>query len=185
LEALADSYVGRGYSREEALRLARRDFGAVEQVKEECRDERRWRWLAQIAQDLAFGARMMRKTPAVTAAAVFSLALGIGAVTAIVSLMDAVLWRDLAVPEPRQLTQILWQSKSRPEKLFRGSSGSMHLDGRMQVADFFSRNAFDALRDKMAGRLDVAAHLESQDVSTSYGGVPTVAKLRPVSRVGC
>src|SRR3982751_3555737 len=95
LESLADAFERQGLSRAEAMVRARREFGGVEQLKEQCRDERRWRPLAQLGQDLRFGLRMMRKAPAVTMAAVLSLALGIGATTAILSLVDAVLWRTL------------------------------------------------------------------------------------------
>jgi hypothetical protein len=107
LESLAESFERQGLSRVEAVARARREFGGVEQFKEQCRDERRWRSLAQLGQDLAFGLRMLRRAPAVTTAAVLSLALGIGATTAILSLVDAVLWRTLAVPHPEQLTEIL------------------------------------------------------------------------------
>ncbi|WP_321475943.1 ABC transporter permease [uncultured Paludibaculum sp.] len=180
LEALADSFERQGFSPAEAMLRARREFGGVEQYKEQCRDERRWQPLAQLMQDLTFGVRMMRKAPAVTSAAVLSLALGIGATTAILTLMDAVLWRSLAVPQPEQVTEVLWQSKERPEAVYHSSSGSMFLDGATHVADFFSRSAFETLRASIQ-RADVAAHLNPDDVSTSYGGVTAVAELRPVS----
>jgi hypothetical protein len=107
LDALAEGFERQGLSPAEAMLRARREFGGVELYKEQCRDERSWQPLAQLWQDLVFGARMMRKAPAISAAAVLSLALGIGATTAILSLMDAVLWRTLAVPHPEQLTEIL------------------------------------------------------------------------------
>ena len=75
LETLADAYERQGLSRQEALRQARAEFGGVDRAKEECRDIRWWSWLAHLRQDLNFGWRMMRKTPAITLAAVASLAL--------------------------------------------------------------------------------------------------------------
>jgi len=180
LEAIADGLERQGMSKEDAMREARREFGGVEQFKEQCRDERRWQPLAQLGQDLTFGWRMLRKTPAVTAAAVLTLALGIGATTAIVSLMDAVLWRTVGVPQAEQLTEVLWQSPKRPE-IYRGSSGSMYLQDSVHTADFFSRAAFDEFRTKMSGRMEVAGHFNPDDVSTSYNGVTAVASLRPVS----
>lgn len=159
---------------------ARREFGGVEQYKEQCRDERRWHLLAQLWQDVSFGFRMTRKTAAVTAAALLTLALGIGATTAILTLMDAVLWRQLAVPHPEELTEVLWQSKDRTEGLYRNSNGNMHLDGATHVADFFSQPAFQALRAGIQG-VEVAGHLNPEDVSTSYAGATAVAQLRPVS----
>jgi len=181
LQSLADAFEREGLSKDEAMLRARREFGGVEQTKEKCRDERRWRVLPALVQDLSFGARMLRKTPGVTVAAVLSLALGIGATTAILSLVDAVLWRTLGVPHAEQLTEILWQSKGRPEGLFQGSSGSMFRSGPLDVADFFSRSTFDALRSRTGGRTEIAGHLHADDVSTSYSGMTSVAKLRPVS----
>ena len=179
LQSLADAFEREGLSKDEAMLRARREFGGVEQTKEKCRDERRWRVLPTIAQDLSFGARMLRKAPGVTAAAVLSLALGIGATTAILSLVDAVLWRTLGVPQAEQLTEILWQAKGRPEGVFQGSSGSMFRSGSLDVADFFSRSAFDALRTRTEGRIDIAGHMNADDVSTQLfrrdGGRPASA----------
>jgi putative ABC transport system permease protein len=101
LETLADSYQKQGMSRAEAIQKARIDFGGVERVKDECRDESVWNWLTNGLQDIRFGWRMMRKTPSITLAAVLSLALGIGATTAILSLADALLWRSIRSPRSR------------------------------------------------------------------------------------
>ena len=140
LEALADGFEKQGMTRAQAMRRARAEFGGVEKIKDECRDESRWNWLMEIGQDVRFGLRMMRKSPAITAAAaVVTLALGIGATTAILTLADALLWRSLAVPAPEQLTEILWTSKTRPEGLMRGVSGSTFPDGGLRVSDFFSQ----------------------------------------------
>src|SRR4051794_2474209 len=111
---LTAEYERQGYPHSEALKMAKRTFGGSEQVKEECRDESRWARITGILQDLKFGARLMRRTPVITLAAVLSLALGIGANTAIVSLMDIVLWRDLPIPEPKQLDLVHWQGKDFP-----------------------------------------------------------------------
>lgn len=181
LESLAEAFERQGDSRAEAMARARREFGGVEQVKERCRDERRWRPAAEFSRDLGYGWRMLRKAPAVSGMAVLSLALGIGATTAIVSLADAVLWRSLAVPAPEQLSEILWQSKGRSRDVFSSSSGSMYPEGPLHVADFFSHLAFDTLRERMAGRAEVAAHRDSNQVSISFEGASSVANLRPVS----
>src|ERR1700733_11218171 len=109
LHALTTEYERQGYSRQEAVRLAKKEFGGRELTKERCRDERRWSWFNGLKQDVVFGIRMMRRPPIVTGAAVLSLALAIGANTAILSLMNVVLWQDLPVPNPRQLTSVLWQ----------------------------------------------------------------------------
>ena len=181
LETLADAYERQGLSRKEAMRQARKEFGAVEKVKDECRDESRWNWLAQAAQDIRFGWRMMRKTPATTIAAVLSLALGIGATTAILSLADAVLWRSLGVPAPEQLSEALWQAPKRPEGLMSATSGDSYRDNGAMVADFFSLQSFDALRSRAAGKAEVAGHIGTTVVSASYSGSVLTAGLRGVS----
>ncbi len=184
LHHLAAEFRRQGHSPEEALRLARREFGGREQVKEQCRDERRWAWMTGLHQDVIFGLRIMRKTPVVTLAAVLSLALGIGANTAIVSLMDVVLWRDLPVPSPRQLTFVNWQSQGErfPRSLADGGAGSMSKDGPWNVADFFSYAGFQGMRKGVSDRATLAAFTGyTRPVSVSFAGRPTVAQERGVS----
>jgi predicted permease len=184
LHHLAAEYKRRGYSDEEALLRAKRDFGGREQVKEECRDERRWAWLTGLHQDLIFGFRIMRKAPVVTLAAALSLALGIGANTAIISLMDVVLWRALPVPSPKQLIFVKWQSSGQfPREIADGGAGSMGPeDGAQNVADFFSYASFRGLRQSVSRRATLAAFTGfTNPVSVSYAGRPTVAQERGVS----
>lgn len=181
LDALAEEFERQGCSRAEAMRRARREFGGVEQVKEECRDVSGWRWAREAAQDVRFGWRMMKKTPAISIAAVATLALGIGATTAILTLADTILWRRLPVPAPEQLSEIFWFAQAHPGDLNRGASGSAFRDGALRVADFFSFQAYRAMRDGARGKAQIAGHLHIQRVSAAYGGQVHVADLRAVT----
>jgi predicted permease len=108
VEAYAEDLVRSGVLREEALRRARIEFGGIEQTKEECRDARGINHFESLVQDLRFGTRMLSRNPGFTAAAVLTLALGIGATTAIFSVVYGVLLRPLPFPEPNRLVAI-WE----------------------------------------------------------------------------
>jgi predicted permease len=175
LHHLAAEYERQGHSREEALRMAAREFGGATQVKESCRDERRGSWWNGLWQDVIFGIRMMRRTPVITLAAALSLALAIGANTAILSLMDVILWRDLPLPDPQQLSLVNWQGAGRG--IVDGASGSQQFG----IADFFSQRSYQAMREAVAGRARLAAYEFPDQVSVSYRGRAAVAQQRPVS----
>lgn len=98
-------------SRAEAIRRASLIFGGLEQVKEECRDERRLRWIEPLFQDARYGLRLLRKQPAFATAIILILALGIGANTAVFSLVDAVLLKPLPFNDPMRLA-ILTETNS-------------------------------------------------------------------------
>src|SRR6267143_5766320 len=83
--------IAAGMMPEEARRQARLQFGAVEGVKECCREQRRWFWLETVWADVRYALRMLGKTPAFAAIAILTLALGVGANTAIFSVLDGVI----------------------------------------------------------------------------------------------
>src|SRR6202790_128220 len=86
-----EKHIKAGLSRDQALRRARSSFGGVEQVKEECRDARGVRFLEDLQQDFLYGLRLLRKSPSFAGLAILTLTLGIGANTAIFSMVNALL----------------------------------------------------------------------------------------------
>ena len=107
---------------------ARRQFGNVTLLKEESRAMWTWTFWEQLTQDIRYGLRAMAANPLFTAMAALSLALGIGANTAIYSFMDAILLRSLPVQHPEQLVVINWRAKDSPA-VIHGQNGSRHRDG--------------------------------------------------------
>src|SRR2546423_2973090 len=95
-----------GLPPQEAVRRARLAIGGPEQIKEQCREARGVHLLETVLQDLRFGARMLRKSPGFTAAAVLTLALGIGANTAIFGLVDTAFLRALPFAQPERLVHV-------------------------------------------------------------------------------
>jgi putative ABC transport system permease protein len=144
LQAHAEELMQKGLPREEALRRARLEFGGMETAKEECREASRANLLETLIQDLRYGMRMMLRTPGLTVTAIIVLALGIGANSAIFSVVNAVLLRPLPFDQPERLMQI-WHTP--PPASFPGIptfavSPANFLDWRGQSRTFEGMSAY-------------------------------------------
>src|SRR5215472_1207546 len=116
LEMLVEEKRRQGMTEEQARRAAGLHFGGIAQTEEAYREGRGLHFLETFLQDLRYAARMLRRTPGFTAVVIGSLALGIGANTAIFSAIDAVMLRVLPVEAPEQLVMLQWHAKEWPDK---------------------------------------------------------------------
>jgi predicted permease len=110
-ELLVESHVQKGATRDEAVRRARLEFGTLDLAKEEHRDARGLALVDDLARDLRYALRQLRRSPGFTLMVVLSLGLGIGANTAIYSFMDGILLRSLPVSDPESLVVVKWRCK--------------------------------------------------------------------------
>jgi predicted permease len=151
LEMETEKNIRRGMSEKEARLAARRSFGGIEQTKEAYRDFTRFRWLEEVWQDLRYGARMLLKNPGATLITVITLSLGIGANTAIFSIINGILLRPLPYKDPERLVMV-WATRP-PNQEFPFSSTNF-IDLRNQNQAFEQVAAFGSQPLNLTGRGD-------------------------------
>ena len=115
IDMRTEAYERQGLSRAEARRLAMRRFGSTLNVRERTRDVRLITWLDSVKQDAWLGLRLLRRSPALSAAAILSLALAIGATTGVFAVGDTLLIKPLPVARPHELLIPQWRSTEWPD----------------------------------------------------------------------
>ena len=161
VERQADKYVRAGMNREAAVRRVRLEFGGIDQVKEDCREARGTALVTAFAQDLRYALRMLSKSPGFTATVVLTLALGVGANTAVFSIVDAALLKPLPYRYPNRLVMIAQQAPKETVPVF---------DTYREFEEWSrSSNSFDKIAAATwAGRLQtiLSLHGEKKEIVT-------------------
>jgi putative ABC transport system permease protein len=178
MEAYTEDLVRGGVPREAALRRARLEFGGIENTKEECREARGVHFAETLLQDVRYGVRTMRRAPGFTLTAVLALALGMGANTAIFSVVNAVLLRPLPYEKPDRLMQV-WHTP--PQKSFPGMpiftvSPANFLDWRTQNHSFEGMAAYGFGRYTITG----SGHPETLRVVAATHGLLAILHAQPL-----
>jgi len=176
---LTERYVRQGMTEAEAARAARRQFGNLTLLQEASREMRGIRSIEILFQDLRYGVRMLRKEPGFTLVAVMTLALGIGANSAIFSVVNAVLLRPLPYTSPEQLVQV-WEHY-RPQNNPRKSvAPANYLDWRAQNRVFERIAAIDPFPSfnltGPEGPDRIQAARTSADFFPLFGATPTLGR---------
>jgi macrolide transport system ATP-binding/permease protein len=172
IEEEAEGHQEAGLAEEEAARAARRDLGNITLVEESTRATWTWTFWEQLLQDCRYAFRAMLNNKAFTLLAALSLALGIGANTAIYSFMDAILLRSLPVSNPESLVVLTWRN----DVVMRGSvvhggSGSVYNDGKHgSTARIFPYPAFELFRKSDAVFSSVFAYYPTRKVNLMVKG---------------
>jgi putative ABC transport system permease protein len=173
LDKAAEAYVREGLTPEEAMRRARIDLGGVEAVKENVRDARGVRIVYDLGADLRYGVRVLRKSPAFTLVAILTLALGIGANTAMFAVVDDVLMHPVPYDKPEELVRLHGSNAS-----FERASISYpnFLDWQASNHSFSSIAASRGVAFTLTG-IGTAERISGDAVSTDYFAVLGVTPL--------
>ena len=176
VDMIADELQRRGMPRDRAEREARLQAGGMAQAMERRRDRRGLPWLEDFIGDVRYAARTLRRNPGFTTVAVVTLTLAIGANTAIFSLVDPLLFRDLPVRDPAELVQFSFQyPRDPPLNVFSLASYEQYRDGNHVFSDVFGFVALS--RPSRNGDEPIAAHLVTGNFFRALGVQPAMGRV--------
>jgi predicted permease len=168
IERRRQQLIDEGMDPRDASYEARRIFGNATVVREETRDMWSFQWIESLLQDLRFGARLLRRAPIFTAAAVSSLSIGIGSAAAVFSLADGILFRMLPVRAPQELVLFRWLSG--PEMAFESLNGFGTQTETESSSTSFSLALFESMRTSLGDQAEVFAFADLYRASISLDG---------------
>jgi putative ABC transport system permease protein len=169
LELAERDALAEGLSPEEARREARRRFGSIERIREEHRDTRSARWIENLLKDVRYGLLLLRRDPGFAFVAIGVMAIGIGANTAMFSLIDAVLLKPLPYPEPERIVRV-WNAPTPTSR--NGLSTLDFVDWKRLSTSFEALSAIRGLNVALTGNGEparLAGTLVSADYFTVFG----------------
>ena len=170
LDEKAEHLQAEGFAGDQAKWAARRDLGNVTLLKEDTRAMWTWTLLEQFAQDVRYGLRTMAGTKLFTSMAVLSLALGIGANTAIYSFMDAIMLRALPVRHPEELVILNWRAKADPPIVHSHWGDNYRDSGGSEVSPNYPYPAYELLRDRNQVFSSLFGHAVAERLNLSMDG---------------
>src|SRR5580765_340183 len=170
-----------GVVTDEARRAARRQLGSLAIVREDTRAAWTWTFLEQLAQDLRYGLRVLAANKTFSALAILSLALGIGANTAIFSFMDGMLMRSLPVRDPESLVTLAWHTKTRDMHGSNRHDDSYTDSNGGFVGGFFAYPAFERFQRDTSVFTAVFGYQGAGDLHLAIRGQAQIANGEYVS----
>ncbi len=182
LELRGEQLRAGGHSADAAHRLALREFGGVEQLKERCRDGRGLAWVERFFRDLSFAIRQLGRAPGFSLLAIVSLAIAIGASTTIFTLVNDFLLRSLPVRDPAELVILRQTAGARGGTMARWEEGNSSIDpgtGR-RTSTSFAWPAFERFRSQTTALHDVFAFASFSQTNLLIDGKPEFHSMAQV-----